>query len=178
MGWVPTTAASWLDGCIAFMNAAFGWRLVADFLAAPLAAPPPLLAVLFRAAPPALFFAADFFAAGCFLAADFLAAGFFAADFFAAFLAVAIDSPSCRLCERTTPERSEARPPVTGLIAPSAATIPHFRGKGSVFQRENHPSHARCCRRASRAFVSRAPRRAARAPRVRAGSPPRRARAG
>src|SRR5437762_2075391 len=79
---------------MAFMNAAFGLRFAAVFFAA--------------------FFAGDFFAAGAFFAADFFAAGFFAADFFAAFLAVAIDSPSCRLCERTTPRRSEADPPVRG----------------------------------------------------------------
>src|SRR5689334_24800832 len=123
MGMPPTTAASVEEGVIAFMNAALGLRFAADFFAAFFGA------AFFAGA----FFAADFFAAG-FLSADFFAAGFFAADFFAAFLAVAIDSPSCRLCERTTPEHSEAGPPVTGRVAPSAATIPHFRAKGSVLR--------------------------------------------
>jgi hypothetical protein len=72
------TAASVAEGVIAFMNAAFGLRLAADFLAGFFAG------AFFGAA----FLAADFFAAG-FFAADFFAAGFFA-DFFAAFFAVAM----------------------------------------------------------------------------------------
>src|SRR5690242_7187767 len=76
----PTTAASTVEGVIAFMNAAFGLRLTADFFAAGFFA-----ADFFAAG----FFAADFFAAG-FFAAPFFAAGFFAAVFFAAFLAVAM----------------------------------------------------------------------------------------
>src|SRR5690348_2696572 len=135
---LPTTAARTVDGVMAFMNAALGLRLAADFFGAFLAG------AFFAGA----FLAADFFAAG-FLAPDFFAAGFFAADFFAAFLAVAIDSPSCRLCERTTPEHSEAGPPVTGRVAPSAATIPHFRGKGSVLRGKIDVARAGCCTRAN-----------------------------
>jgi hypothetical protein len=73
---LPTTAASVADGIMAFMNAAFGLRLVAVFFAA-----------FFGAA----FFADAFFAgffAAVFFAADFFAAGFLAGFF--AFLAVAI----------------------------------------------------------------------------------------
>src|SRR6185437_8448007 len=62
IGLFPTTAPSAADGCIAFMNAAFGVRL-APFFAA--------------------FFGALFFA----LLALFLAPPFFAALFFAAFFA-------------------------------------------------------------------------------------------
>src|SRR6185312_15779514 len=73
------TAASVAEGVMAFMNAAFGLRLAADFLAGFLAA-----GAFFGAD----FLAADFLAAG-FFAAVFFAAGFFA-DFFAAFFAVAM----------------------------------------------------------------------------------------
>jgi hypothetical protein len=118
----PTTAASAVEGCIAFMNAAFGFRLTAVFFAAD-------------------FVAADFFAAG-FLAALFLAAGVlaavcFAAGFlavvlFAAFLAVArcllpvscAGGLRCSVLERAIRPRHDA---------PSAATIPHFplAGRGA-----------------------------------------------
>src|SRR5438270_6743568 len=73
------TAASAGEGVIAFMNAAFGLRLVAAFLA--------VFGAAFFAV---LFFAADF-APPVFFAAVFLPADpFLAADFFVAFLAVAI----------------------------------------------------------------------------------------
>src|SRR6476469_9965323 len=83
------------------MNAAFGLRLVADFLAAG------FLAGAFFAAG---FFAALFFAAG-FFAAPFLVADFFAADFFAAFLAVAMFLLPVGCAGRTTRfVRPEGRP--------------------------------------------------------------------
>src|SRR5215216_5316734 len=87
------------------MNAAFGLRLVADFLAAGFFA-----AGFFLAG--AAFFAAGLFAA-VFFPAAFLA-GFLAAVFFAAFLAVAMGLLPVVWCERTMPIGLKLLPPVAG----------------------------------------------------------------
>jgi hypothetical protein len=145
---LPTTAASTVDGVIAFMKAAFGLRFAADFLAAG------FFAALFLAAG---FLAALFFAAG-FFAAPFFAAGFLAAVFFAAFLAVALFLLPVSGAGRITLQRLRRDSLTLRHDAPSAATIPHFHYEEGVARAIFHSGErgvatARTKRDARRAFV-------------------------